>query len=196
MWRDSPRGTFDAGKDNMGKTPMINAFEKRGDKSDPARKSKRAPKRRLSEGFDEDDDDDEIRYLEKLKTSKFTGYKDFEEELTKKRSLSRVSKVCKYEKDENVGSARKDVRKKSEEGPEDTDYEVEELLSDGEPEGRKKQKQRKESSDSPIETMRGEMTLTTRQRALLSSKDSTASSVSQIEFPDGLPPAPPRSNRL
>ncbi|XP_016470168.1 uncharacterized protein LOC107792467 [Nicotiana tabacum] len=195
LWRDSPRGTFDAGKDNMGKTPMTNAFQKRGDKSDPTRKSKRAPKRRVSEGFDEDDDDDEIRYLEKLKTSKFAGYKDFEEELTKKRSFSRVSKVCKYEKDENVGSSRKDVRKKSEEGPEDTDYEVEELLSDGEPEGRKKQKQRKESSDSPIETMRGEMTLTTRQRALLSSKDSTASSVSQIEFPDGLPPAPPRKQK-
>lgn len=193
MLRDSPKGSFAAGKDDMGKMPMTNAFEKGGDKSDPTRKSKRVPKRRVSEWFDEDDNDDEIRYLEKLKTSKISGYKDFEEELTKKRSLSRVSKV--YEKDENVGRSRKDGRKKSEQGSEDTAYEVEELLSDGEPEGKKKQKQRKESSDSSIDTMRGEMTLTTRQRALLSSKDSSASSVSQIEFPNGLPPAPPRKQK-
>ncbi|MCD9642097.1 hypothetical protein HAX54_028735 [Datura stramonium] len=195
MSRDSPKGSFAAGKDDMGKTPVTNAFEKGGDKSDPTRKSKRVPKRRVSEWFDEDDKDDEIRYLEKLKTSKIAGYKDFEEELTKKKSVSRVSKVCKYEKDENVGRSRKDGRKKSEQGTEDTAYEVEELLSDGEPEGKKKQKQRKESSDSSIDTMRGEMTLTTRQRALLSSKDSSASSVSQIEFPNGLPPAPPRKQK-
>lgn len=180
MSRDSPKGSFAAGKNDMGKT---SSFEKGGDKSDPTRKSKRVPKRRVSEWFDEDDKDDEIRYLEKLKTSK---YRDFEEDFTKKRSL----KLCKYE---NVGRSRKDGRKKSEQGSEDTAYEAEELLSDGEPEGKKKQKQRKESLDSSIDAMRGEMTLTTRQRALLSSKDSSAP-VSQIEFPNGLPPAPPRSN--
>ncbi|XP_060217579.1 uncharacterized protein LOC132644927 [Lycium barbarum] len=190
--RDSPKGSFAAG---MGKMPVTNAYEKGGDKSDPSRKSKRVPKRRVSEWFDEDDKDDEIRYLEKLKTSKIAGYKDFEEELTNKRSLSRVSRVSRYEKDENVGRSRKDVRKKSEQGSEDIAYEVEELLSDGEPEGKKKQKQRKESSDSSNEGTRGEMTLTTRQRALLSSKDSSASSVSQIEFPNGLPPAPPRKQK-
>lgn len=194
MSRDSPKGSF-SGKGDMGKTPMTNAFGKGGDKSDPTRKSKRVPKRRVSEWFDEDEKDDEIRYLEKLKTSKMSGYRDFEEELTNKRSLSRVSKVCKYEKDENVGRSRKDGRKKSEQGSEDTAYEIEELLSDGEPEGKKKQKQRKESSDSSNDTMRGEMTLTTRQRALLSSKDSSASSVSQIEYPNGLPPAPPRKQK-
>ncbi|XP_055818040.1 uncharacterized protein LOC129887106 [Solanum dulcamara] len=192
MSRDSPKGSFAAGKGDMGKTPMPNAFEKGGDKSDLTRKSRRVPKRRVSEWFDEDEKDDEIRYLEKLKTSKISGYKDFEEELTNKRSLSRVSKVSKYEKDETVGRSRKDGRKKSEQGSEDTAYEVEEFLSDGEPEGKKNQKQKKESSDSSIDTMRGEMTLTTRQRALLSSKDS---SVSQIEFPNGLPPAPPRKQK-
>lgn len=188
----SPKGSFAAGKGDTGKTPMTNAFEKGGDKSDPTRKSKRVPKRRVSEWFDEDENDDEIRYLEKLKSSKISGHKDFEEELTNKRSLSRASKVSKYEKDENVGRSRKDGRRKSEQGSEDTAYEVEEFLSDGEPEGKKKQKQRKESSDSSIDTMRGEMTLTTRQRALLSSKDSSAS---QIEFPNGLPPAPPRKQK-
>ncbi|KAJ8565831.1 hypothetical protein K7X08_008407 [Anisodus acutangulus] len=195
MSRDSPKGSFGAGKDDMGKTPMMNAFEKGGDKSDPTRKSKRVPKRRVSELFDEDGKDDEIRYLEKLKTSKIAGYKDFEEELTNERSLSWGSKVSKYEKDETVGRSRKDVRKKSEQGSEDTAYEVDELLSDGEPEGIKKQKQRKESSNSSIEGTRGEMTLTTRQRALLSSKDSSASSVSHIEFPNGLPQAPPRKQK-
>lgn len=185
MSRDSLKGSFSAGKNDMGKTP---ASERGADKSDPTRKSKRVPKRRVSEWFDEDDKDDEIRYLEKLKTSKIAGYKGFEEDLTKKRSL----KVCKYE---NVGRSRKDGRKKSEQGSEDTAYEAEELLSDGEPEGKKKQKQRKESSDSSIDTLRGEMTLTTRQRALLSSKDSSAPSVSQIEFPNGLPPAPPRKQK-
>ncbi|PHT59839.1 hypothetical protein CQW23_02202 [Capsicum baccatum] len=181
MSRDSPKGSFAAGINDMGKT---SSFEKGGDKSDLTRKSKRVPKRRVSEWFDEDDKDDEIRYLEKLKTSK---YRDFEEDFTKKRSL----KLCKYE---NVGRSRKDGRKKSEQGSEDTAYEAEELLSDGEPEGKKKQKQRKESSDSSIDAMRGEMTLTTRQRALLSSKDSSAP-VSQIEFPNGLPPAPPRKQK-
>ncbi|KAK4372422.1 hypothetical protein RND71_007806 [Anisodus tanguticus] len=195
MPRDSPKGSFGAGKDDTGKTPMTNAFEKGGDKSDPTRKSKRVPKRRVSEWFDEDGKDDEIRYLEKLKTSKIAGYKDFEEELTNERSLSWGSKVSKYEKDETMGRSRKDVRKKSEQGSEDTAYEVDELLSDGEPEGIKKQKQRKESSNLSIEGTRGEMTLTTRQRALLSSKDSSASSVSHIEFPNGLPPAPPRKQK-
>lgn len=60
---------------------------------------------------------------------------------------------------------------------------------------RKKKKQRKESVDVLMDSKR-EMTLTTRQRALQSSKDASASSSSLIEFPNGLPPAPPRSEHL
>lgn len=178
--------------------PTKNAVEKQTEKSDSVRKSKRVPKRRVLDGaFDEDDEDDEIRYLEKLKTSKVAGIRDFEEESAHKhRSIARVSKGVKYESVEEVGRSVKDGKKRSDKGSEDTDYEEEEeLLSDGEPEGKKKQKQRRDSPDTQTETKR-EVTLTTRQRALLSSKEASASGVSQVEFPNGLPPPPSRSEYI
>ncbi|GMQ00340.1 hypothetical protein CsSME_00047463 [Camellia sinensis var. sinensis] len=101
---------------------------------------------------------------------------------------------------ENFVSSRssKDSKKsRSERGSDDTDYEEdEEIGSDGEPEGKKKKKKlRKDSIDSAIE-IRKELALTNRQRALLSSKDaSSASGASIIEFPNGLPPAPPRKQK-
>ncbi|KAM3267184.1 hypothetical protein P3S67_032595 [Capsicum chacoense] len=52
----------------------------------------------------------------------------------------------------------------------------------------------KESSDTPVETKR-EIGLTTRQWALLLKKDSSTSSVDLIEFPSGLPPAPPQKQK-
>lgn len=153
--------------------PAKNAFEKQGEKLVPVRKSKRAPKRHvLDEEFDEDDDA-EIRYLKKLKNAKVGRYKDLETESTKyQHNLPRIPKKF-----------------NSESAVEGIDYE-DELLSDGEPEGKKKKKQ-KDLSDIQIESQR-EMTLTTRQRALLSGKDASSPGVSQIEFPDGLP-LPPRS---
>lgn len=195
-WKVS-RGGFGVPKEDMGKIAAKNGFEKQGEKSDPVRKSKRVPKRRvLEEAFDEDDEDDEIRYLEKLKCSRAAGFKDSEEESSKKhRSLSRVSKGGRYENVDESGRSGKDGKKaRSERGSEDTDYEEdEELLSDCEPEGKKRKRQKKDLSDSPTENKR-EMTLTTRQRALLYGKDvASASGASQIEFPNGLPPPPPRS---
>ena len=59
---------------------------------------------------------------------------------------------------------------------------------------KKKKKQRKKSVDILMEAKR-EMTLTTRQRALQSSKVSFASGASLIEFLNGLPPAPPRKQK-
>ncbi|KAK4367256.1 hypothetical protein RND71_015136 [Anisodus tanguticus] len=141
-------GTFGASKGDKGKMPMKNVFEKQGDKPHQNRKSKMVPNR-----LDEDDD---IRYLEKLKSSKVARYKDLGEESTKIRSLLKVDK---YENSEDVGRSRK------------------ELLSDERT--KKKEKQMKESS---VETKR-ETGLTTRQRA------------NQIEFPNGLPPAPPRKQK-
>lgn len=198
-WKGISRGGFGVAKEDMGKTAVKNGFEKQGEKSDPVRKSKRVPKRRVLEGaFDEDDEDDEIRYLEKLKSSKAAGFKDFEEESNKKqRSLSRVSKGGRYEHVDESGRSGKDGKKaRSERGSEDTDYdEDEELQSDCEPEGKKKKKQKKDPSDSLTENKR-EMALTTRQRALLYGKDvASASGVSQIEFPNGLPPPPPRKQK-
>uniref|UniRef100_A0A5B7A473 Putative triadin n=1 Tax=Davidia involucrata TaxID=16924 RepID=A0A5B7A473_DAVIN len=202
-WKDFSRSSISSSMVDfsMGKMPEKNASGKQGEKSEPVRKSKRMPKRRvLDKAFDEDDEDDEIRYLEKLRTSKLTvGCKDGEEDSSKKqRSISRVSKSGKYDENlEDFGSSRssKDGKKsRSERVTEDTDYE-EELVSDCEPEDKKKKKPRKDFVDLPGENKR-ETTLTTRQRALLSGKDvSSTSGASFIEFPNGLPPAPPRKQK-
>ncbi|KAM4074114.1 hypothetical protein ACB094_10G069000 [Castanea mollissima] len=189
-WKDFSRGGYSLGKEEclMGKLSGKSTSCKQGDKFELVRKSKRVPKRRVLDGEFGSEEDDEIRYLEKLRTSKNTGYKEDEELSKKHRKLSRVSNV------ENVGSSRsgKDgKRSKSDIASEDTDYEEdEESRSDGEFEGKKMKKQKKESVDSLMVNKR-EMTLTMRQWALQSSKDS-APGTSVIEFPNGLPPAPSR----
>lgn len=165
--------------------------------SGPVRKSKRVPKKRVLDGDFEDDDDDEIRYLEKLKSSRISsGFREDDDESGKKRrKLTKVSNL------ENVGTFRsdKDAKKKLrlDRVSEDTDYEEDEdPVSDVEVEGDKKKRHKKEYVDTVTENKR-EMTLTTRQRALQSSKDgSSAPASSLIEFPNGLPPAPPRSEFL
>lgn len=175
-------------------------FVKQADKlhiatsSEPTRKSKRVPKKRV---FD-DEDDDEIRYLEKLKTSKeFTDDSaeiDDSESGAKKKKISKLpkNKNLTYEMDEDYPFSRsnKENRKKVRAGKEydDTDYiEEEEPGSDGEPEI--KRRKLKETSGSPAD-VRSEP-LTTRQRALQSGKGGNGESL--IEFPNGLPPAPSRS---
>ncbi|XVF72752.1 hypothetical protein PTKIN_Ptkin12aG0145600 [Pterospermum kingtungense] len=199
-WKDFSKGGFSFGKEDslMGKTSGKNISGRHGDQAGLVRKSKRVPKRRVLDGeFGEDDEDDEIRYLEKLKTSKISPtYKDDDDDESgkKQKKLSRVSNV------ENFGTSRssKDERKKnrSDRVSEDTDYEEEdEPVSDSGFEGKKKKKQRKESVDALMESKR-EITLTTRQRALQSSKDaSSAPSSSLIEFPNGLPPPPSRKQK-
>ena len=199
-WKDFSKGGFSFGKEDavMGKTSGKNISGKRGDQAGSVRKSKRVPKRRVLDGeFGEDDEDDEILYLEKLKTSKISPtYKEDDDESGKKqKKLSRVSNI------ENFGSSRssKDEKRKhrSDRVCEDTDYvEEDEPVSDSELEGKNKKKQRKESVDALMESKR-EITLTTRQRALQSNKDaSSAASSSLIEFPNGLPPPPSRSEHL
>lgn len=171
----------------MVRTSGKNISGREGDRSEPVRKSKRVPKRRVLDGeFGDDEEDDEIRYLEKLKTSKVTGgfrEEDDEESSRKHRKLSVVSSI------DNAAPSRsgKDLKRKSRTDriSGDADYEEEDKLSDGELEDKKKQK--KEAAEP-------EMTLTTRQRALQSSKDASSSPGSSlIEFPNGLPPAAPRS---
>ncbi|KAG6501798.1 uncharacterized protein LOC121998252 [Zingiber officinale] len=177
-------------------------FVKQADKlhiatsSEPTRKSKRVPKKRV---FD-DEDDDEIRYLEKLKTSKeFTDDSaeiDDSESGAKKKKISKLpkNKNLTYEMDEDYPFSRsnKENRKKVRAGKEydDTDYiEEEEPGSDGEPEI--KRRKLKETSGSPAD-VRSEP-LTTRQRALQSGKGGNGESL--IEFPNGLPPAPSRKQK-
>ena len=196
-WKDFPWKDFSSlGKEDslVGTLPGKNKLSKQGGKSESVRKSKRVPKRRVLDG-EFGDDDDEIRYLEKLKTSKVSAVYRDEEELGKKhKKLSSVSNM------ENAASTRsgKDGKKRfrSDRAYEDMDYEEEEESgSDVELEDKKRKKQRKESVDVLMDNKR-ETTLTTRQRALQSSKDASASGASLIEFPNGLPPAPPRSEHL
>ncbi|KAK7269600.1 hypothetical protein RIF29_22333 [Crotalaria pallida] len=186
-WKDFSSGGFGLGKDesSMGKSGK-SKFGKQGDKSESVWKSKRVPKRRVLDG-EFSDDDDEIRYLEKLKTSKVSAVYRDEERLSKKhKKLSSVSYM------ENAASSRsgKDgkTRFRSDRVHDDKDYEEEEETgSDDELEDKRKKKQRKESVDVLMDSKR-EMNLMTRQRA-------SASSASLIEFPNGLPPAPSRKQK-
>ncbi|XP_042492480.1 nucleolar protein dao-5-like [Macadamia integrifolia] len=211
-WSNFSRGGFSLGKkEDSSKGKIYEDSGKQTDKSEPVRKSKRVPKRRvLDDTFDDSDDDEEIRYLERLKTSKSTTsygaeYEDGDDDEASKKQ-KRILKVSKsrvvdgeYDEDmEEYGSSRsgKDSKKsRSDRVSEDTDYfEEEEPASDGEPEAKRK-KQRKESVDTLMESKK-EISLTTRQRALQSGKDvSSGTGASLIEFPNGLPPAPPRKQK-
>ncbi|KAE8708690.1 receptor-like serine/threonine-protein kinase ALE2-like isoform X1 [Hibiscus syriacus] len=196
-WKDFSKGGFGFVKEDslVGRTSGKNISGKLGDHAGTVRKSKRVPNRRLLDGeFSEDDNDDEIRYMEKLRTSKISPEYKEDESSKKQKKISTVSNI------ENFGmsrSAKNEKRKhKSDKVSEDTDYEEEdELVSDTELQGKKKKKQRKEPVDTSMESKR-EITLTTRQRALQSSKDTpSAPGSSLVEFPNGLPPAPSRKQK-
>ncbi|OMP09377.1 PAPA-1-like conserved region [Corchorus olitorius] len=122
------------------------------------------------------------------------------------RKQRRVSKVVDrnvvdlYELDVgDYGSSRMGKEaKKSRSGrtSEDTDYveDDEESVSDVEPENRRK-KAKKEIADF-LGDSKKEMTVTTRQRAQQAGKDiSSTFGVAPIEFPNGLPPAPPKKQK-
>ncbi|XP_039046164.1 INO80 complex subunit B-like [Hibiscus syriacus] len=194
-WKDFSKGGFGFVKEDslVGKTSGKNISGKLGDHAGTVRKSKRVPKRRLLDG---EFSDDEIRCMEKLKISKISPeHKEEEDESSKKQK--KISTVSNIEKFGTSRSAKNEKRKhKSDKVSEDTNYEEEdELVSDTELEGKKKKKQRKETVDTSMESKR-EITLTTRQRALQTSKDATsAPGSSLVEFPNGLPPAPSRKQK-
>ncbi|XP_058189968.1 uncharacterized protein LOC131307471 [Rhododendron vialii] len=165
------------------------------DKFEPVRKSKRVPKKRPLDGAfdDEDEDDEELRYLEKLKFSKLATENSAEYESDDEvgsRKRHKISKVL-----NRNGAVRSSVdavkKSRSVRAFTDTEYvEEEQLVSDGEPETKKKKKQGKELVDDLGDGKR-EMAITTRQRALQSVKHvSSNSGASVVEFPNGLPPAP------
>ncbi|PIA57583.1 hypothetical protein AQUCO_00600357v1 [Aquilegia coerulea] len=211
--KDFSRGSISIGKktDSLrAKTPEESVSGKQTDKFEPTRKSKRVPKPRFLDGtFGDGDQDDEIRYLERFKTPKSSadhGANDEDDEYEGGNKHRRISSVSKsrlvdsgYDDELGFGSSRsgRDGKKKprSEKISEDTDYMGEEdLVSDVESEIKRK-KQKKESLDTLMEGKK-EMSLTTRQRALQSGKDTTTGSGgSLIEFPNGLPPAPPRKQK-
>ncbi|XP_043725246.1 nucleolin 1-like isoform X2 [Telopea speciosissima] len=210
-WTNFSRDGFSLGKrEDSSKGKMYENSGKQTGKSEPVRKSKRVPKRRVLDDAFDGSDDEEIHYLERLKTSKSAPgygaeYEDDDDEGSKKqRRILKVSKSRivdgEYDEDmEEYGSSRsgKDGKKKSRSNrmSEDTDYfEEDEPASDGEPEAKRK-KPRKESVDTLMESKK-EISLTTRQRALQSGTDvSSGTGASLIEFPNGLPPAPPRKQK-
>ncbi|XP_072983193.1 uncharacterized protein [Typha latifolia] len=168
---------------------------------EPVRKSKRVPKRRTRESsFRDGDEDDEIRYLERLKTSKSSVGQSVEHEddddSVKKRKISKVSQSRRsaYDVDVDYSMSRSNNvsrrKLKAVKQLDDTDYiEEEEHGSDDELDA--KERKLKKESPEQLTYARAEP-LMTRRRALQSSK---AAGESLIEFPDGLPPAPTRKQK-
>lgn len=138
----------------------------------PVRKSNRISKRR---GLDDDDDDEEIQFLRKVKMGKVVA--DVDEDEERDRKHKKLSKVMKQNVEYPLGVGKKDkTRGKAFD-------EEEEGLSDAEVElGNKSGRAKRREGLSELKT---EITVTTRRRS--------GHSGNLIEFPGGLPPAPPRS---
>lgn len=194
-WKDFSKTGFGFGKVETSGVDIQEEPVKHG-----SSKSKSMTKKYLAdEAYDEDEDDDEIRYLQKLKTSRIASldYTVYEDE-TRVKKLRKISRVMDRNIDnyylgtEDYDSSRPVTESKKSRAYEDTDYrEDEESVSDGEIEQRNK-KQRKVPID--VSEYSKESLITTRRRAILTSRDiSPASGPASIQFPDGLPPVPPRS---
>ncbi|XP_066385815.1 uncharacterized protein [Miscanthus floridulus] len=163
--------------------------------SDLVRKSKRIPKKKTLDG-DSDDEDGELRYLEKLKGAKVapdpvnTGHEayDFGDDALKKKKLSKLSKnkSTPYEVDEDFRMSRsgRDGRKKLNLGDDNEFIEEEESEMD--------EKNGLKEADSPQDVKIETPGLTTRQRAL---QGRGGNGESFIEFPDGLPAASSRRQK-
>ncbi|KAG1371360.1 putative protein EFR [Cocos nucifera] len=170
--------------------------------SDPVCESKRAPKRRALDGESDDgNEDDEIGYLERLKTSKvspdYSGeHEDDGEEDVKNEKVYKVYKSRKsaYHVNEDYGLSRsnKDSKRKSRAVREsdDRDYVGDEEPGSGDGPDGKGKKHKKEPVDSSM-VARSEP-LTTRQRVRQLGK---GAGESLIEFPDGLPASTPRKQK-
>ncbi|KAK9136686.1 hypothetical protein Sjap_007280 [Stephania japonica] len=197
-WKNFTGGSFSLRKDTSSKAKM------------PESKTKHVHKRHVwDKALDDSDEDVEIQYLEKLKHSRKSGaysteFLDDEEEGSRKQRRissvlkSRISDVgygegnCFSLKTERYHKQSRSVVASGS----DAEYEEEMASSDSEPEAGRK-KQRKEPVDSSNENKR-EISITTRQRALKSSKDMLAggTGVNPIEFPNGLPPAPRKQKEI
>ncbi|XVF28214.1 hypothetical protein REPUB_Repub15cG0010100 [Reevesia pubescens] len=174
QWKDFSRSDSGYGKgySSRGKAPGISVAVNETDRNEPTRKSKRVPKRRVFDvginSDDDDDEDEEIHYLGRLNASNgLSNYND--------------------EKDERNGRDSAMF--------EDRDYmEEDEPISDDEP-GYKRMRLGRGSVDLFVKG-RIESTPTTRNRALQSGKDLLSGpGASLVEFPDGLPPAPPKKQK-
>ncbi|KAL8545430.1 hypothetical protein ACS0TY_005552 [Phlomoides rotata] len=200
-WKDFSRTGFGFSKVEASGVDIQEEFGKQALTHDGPSKSKsRIKNYSADEAYDVDEEDDEIRYLLKLKTSRIASfdYTEYEDE-TRVKKLRKISRVM----DRNIDnyhldtgdydsrSIKESKKSRSVRAYEDTDYrEDEESVSDGEIEHKKK-KQRKVSID--VSEYSKESSITTRRRAILAGRDiSPALDSTPIQFPDGLPPAPPR----
>ncbi|KAK8633543.1 hypothetical protein V6N13_014388 [Hibiscus sabdariffa] len=208
-WKDFSRGHLGVRQldHSTGMVPAENISTKDIDKHGPVRKSKRVPKKRSLEGvLDDAEDDDEIRYLEKVKTARVSADYGAEHGEDGGRKQRKISKVLTRNVDGlygfdvgDYGSSRisKDTKKsRSGRTSEDADYveEDEESVSDVELENRRK-KNKKEVVDF-LGDSKKEMTVTTRQRAQQAGKDVSCSfGTGPVEFPSGLPPVPSKKQK-
>lgn len=202
-WKDGAGANSYRSKITEGNLSGMQRDQNQGVFSEPIRKSRRVPKKRVLDGeYDDGEEDDELRYIERLKSSRGSSDYTIENEKdgedgTRKRKISKVTKVrSTYMVDDDFNFSRmtKDGRKKSRPGrlSEDSDYiEEDEPVSDDNPEDSRKKLKKLTADSSPDVRLEP---LTTRQRALHPGKDGGGGS-SLIEFPDGLPPAPPRKQK-
>ncbi|EOA34193.1 hypothetical protein CARUB_v10021702mg [Capsella rubella] len=167
--------------------------------TNPTRKSSRISKRRvLDEELDSlDDDDEEIQFLKRMKMAKVVAVEeDVDDDEERSRKHKKLSKVMKQnvELPRGVGTSEKSGKKdKTGKAFDDADYvkddddeEEEEAVSDVEPENKSSRTRRRAAEEGQSE-VKTEMTVTTRRRS--------GHSGNLIEFPRGLPPAPPRKRK-
>ncbi|CAH9072066.1 unnamed protein product [Cuscuta epithymum] len=199
-WKDFSKNGFIFGRSSSsGDSPL-----KQTAKYNPAHTSKHFSKTSKSGEFNteyDDDDDAEIRFLEKLKTSKFAtsrggAYDEDEGGIKKLRKISRVLNQTGNIYDVKswdynpIKTSQESIKFKSVGEFGDNDYvkEDEESLSDHEL--RPKMKQCKDLGRISG-SARNEMAMTTRKRAQQTGKEvSSISSIGAVEFSQGLPPHP------
>lgn len=151
-------------------------------------KSSRIPKKRAADdGFD-DEDDEEIRYLKKLRASRASGYGDRPAESHRKtKGISKIMDLTDGDR-RDYGSYGFGRGGRKSRVYEDNGYDKE-LASDDEIED--KRKMLTEDLTDPLMGSGPEMTMTTRKRAL-----ETLDSGGHVEFPNGLPNAPSKKQKL
>ncbi|CAM8914725.1 unnamed protein product [Rhodiola kirilowii] len=159
----------------------------------PVRKSNRVPKRRIIDRLYEDGRD--------LKSTKLSANNELEyEDGVEERSIYKWStlRVPKRDTDHhhNLDALEnKDIKiARSEKSLGDFDYSEEDDMLSDEDLGTSKTKKARKIMD-PVGEPRKELAVTTRQRALQTGKDVSTSGGSLLEFPNGLPPAPPRKQK-
>uniref|UniRef100_A0A1J3JJV2 INO80 complex subunit B-like conserved region domain-containing protein n=1 Tax=Noccaea caerulescens TaxID=107243 RepID=A0A1J3JJV2_NOCCA len=169
----------------------------------PVRKSNRISKRRVLDEELDDDEDEEIQFLKRVKMAKVVDVEedvdDEDGEMSRKhKKLSKVMKQNVEYPRGGVGTWEKSGKKEKTTGKafEDADFvkddeedeEEEEGLSEAEVEvDNKSARTRRRAAEEGLSETKTEMTVTTRRRS--------GHGGSLIEFPRGLPPAPPRKRK-